>query len=77
VKASKGGGGVVMEVADDGAGIKPEDLPHIFERFYRSSEGGLGLGLTIVRELVEAHGGKVTASSEYGEGSSFTVILPR
>lgn len=77
VKVSKGNGDTVMEVADDGAGIKPEDLPNIFERFYRGSEGGLGLGLTIVRELVEAHGGRVTAASEYGKGSTFTIILPR
>lgn len=88
LKAAKGGGNVkvrawkrdseiVMEVSDDGAGIKAEDLPYIFERFYRGSEGGLGLGLTIVRELVEAHGGRVTAASEYGKGSAFTVVLPQ
>jgi two-component system sensor histidine kinase BaeS len=77
VKASKEDAQIVMQVADDGAGIKPEDLPHIFERFYRGSEGGLGLGLTIVRELVEAHGGRVTAASEYGKGSAFTIFLPQ
>jgi len=77
VKAWKNDSETVMEFLDDGTGIRPEDLPYIFERFYRGSEGGLGLGLTIVRELVEAHGGRVTAASEYGKGSAFTVILPQ
>ncbi len=71
-----GGEGTVLEVSDDGGGIRPEDLPHIFERFYRGAGGGLGLGLTIVKELVEAHGGRVSASSEYGKGATFMVILP-
>ncbi|MGE5892907.1 MAG: sensor histidine kinase [bacterium] len=65
-----------ISVIDDGAGIKQEDLPFIFERFYRTSSDGLGLGLTIVRELVEAHGGTVMVSSKYGKGSVFTVSLP-
>lgn len=77
VKASRTGREVVMEVTDDGVGIQAEDLPNVFERFYRGSEGGLGLGLTIVRELVEAHGGRVTAESEYGKGSTFRVVLPQ
>ena len=67
---------VGVEVQDTGAGIKPEDLPFIFERFYRASEGGLGLGLAIVKELVEAHGGRIEAKSEYGRGSVFTLSLP-
>lgn len=77
VKAFRSDDKMVMEVSDDGPGIKAEDLPNIFERFYRGSEGGLGLGLTIVRELVDAHGGKVIAESEYGKGSLFKVILPQ
>ncbi len=67
---------VVIEVRDTGVGIKPDDLPFIFERFYRASEGGLGLGLAIVKELVEAHGGRIEAKSEYGKGSVFTFSLP-
>jgi two-component system sensor histidine kinase BaeS len=76
VKAAKGEGGTVLEVRDNGTGIKSEDLPYIFERFYRGAGGGLGLGLTIVRELVEAHGGRVSAASEYGRGTTFTVLIP-
>jgi two-component system sensor histidine kinase BaeS len=76
VKAVKGEGGTVLEVRDNGTGIKPEDLPYIFERFYRGAGGGLGLGLTIVRELVEAHGGRVSAASEHGRGATFTVLIP-
>jgi two-component system sensor histidine kinase BaeS len=76
VKAAKGEGGIVLEVMDNGTGIEPGDLPYIFERFYRGAGGGLGLGLTIVRELVEAHGGRVSAASEYGRGATFTVLLP-
>jgi two-component system sensor histidine kinase BaeS len=67
---------VDIVVSDTGRGIRAEDLPFIFERFYRSSEGGLGIGLTIVRELVEAHGGRVEADSVPGRGSTFTVSLP-
>lgn len=76
IRASARGREVVVEVQDTGAGIKPEDLPFIFERFYRASEGGLGLGLAIVKELVEAHGGRIEAKSEYGKGSVFTLYLP-
>ncbi len=89
LKAEKSGGTVwvrgekkepeiVIEVADDGSGIRKEDLPFIFDRFYgaEGSGGGLGLGLAIVKELVEAHGGKISARSEYGKGSVFTVFFP-
>jgi len=67
---------VVIEVRDTGCGIDQKDLPFIFERFYKGKDGSLGLGLTIVRELVEAHGGRIEARSEYGRSSSFTVFLP-
>ncbi len=67
---------VLIETGDTGTGISPDDLPFIFERFYRSSGGGLGIGLTIVRELVEAHDGKISVQSKQGTGTVFTVTLP-
>ncbi|MEP6984814.1 MAG: PAS domain S-box protein [Chloroflexota bacterium] len=73
---------IIFSVKDEGMGISPEDLPHIFERFYRatvarsSQSTGTGLGLAIVKEIVERHGGSVTAYSELGKGSTFTVRLP-
>ncbi|MFC4534466.1 HAMP domain-containing sensor histidine kinase [Sphaerisporangium dianthi] len=72
----------VIEVADTGCGIAPQDLGRVFERFWRADRsrnrrtGGSGLGLAIVRKLAEAHGGSVTASSVLGEGSVFTLRLP-
>ena len=76
IKAGQRASEVFIEVKDTGIGIKQEDLPFIFERFYKVSEGGLGLGLTIVKELVEAHGGRIEVKSEYGKGSAFTVFIP-
>lgn len=74
-------GSAVVTVADDGAGIAANDLLHIFERFYRGSQrdqaGGTGIGLTIARGIVRAHGGDITASSAGpGRGSAFVVRLP-
>jgi two-component system sensor histidine kinase BaeS len=81
VEASEGGDMTEIAVADTGGGIGEEDLPFVFERFYRgraqASHGGLGLGLTIVKELVEAHDGEVKAESAPGEGSRFRLTLPR
>ncbi len=74
-------GAVEVAVADTGSGIPPEDLSRIFERFYqvdksRPRSGGLGLGLAISRDIVEAHGGTLRAESQVGAGSRFTVRLP-
>ncbi len=76
ISASRRESSVVIEVADTGCGIREEDLPLIFERFYKVWNGGLGLGLSIVKELVEAHGGKIDVKSEYRKGSIFTVSMP-
>ncbi len=81
--AGRGGPGMVrITVADTGEGIPPEDLPSLFDRFYRAdpsrarATGGVGLGLTIARQLVEAHGGTISARSEPGEGATFAFELP-
>lgn len=76
IKAMKDKAEVRLEVGDTGCGIRESDLPFIFERFYRVSKGGLGLGLTIVKELAGAQGGKIEIKSIYGEGSVFTLTLP-
>ncbi len=70
----------VLEVADTGPGIRPQDLAHVFERFWRGDTphaGGSGIGLAVVRELVDAHGGRVEVKSELGKGTTFTVRLPQ
>ena len=82
VETAVEGQAVVVSVIDQGIGIRAEDLPSIFERFYRTIEareylpGGTGLGLAITKEIVEMHGGSVAVTSEPGHGSAFTVRLP-
>ncbi|AQZ70636.1 hypothetical protein BKM31_24665 [[Actinomadura] parvosata subsp. kistnae] len=76
------GESVVIEVCDDGPGIEPEHLPHVFDRFYRTDAarsragGGTGLGLAIAAALVEAHDGRIEARSRPGHGTCFRVVLP-
>ena len=68
---------VVVAVDDTGAGIAPDDLPHIFDRFYKSRDsGGMGLGLAIVKNLVAAHGGEVQADSQPRRGTTIRFTLP-
>jgi two-component system sensor histidine kinase BaeS len=76
-------GGVRLTVSDTGAGIPPEDLPYIFDRFWkgdrsrsRAGGGGSGLGLAIARQLVQAHGGRIAVQSTEGQGTTFAIALP-
>jgi two-component system, OmpR family, sensor histidine kinase BaeS len=67
----------VIEVEDTGPGIAPEDLPHVFDRFYKTrASSGMGLGLSIAKSIVDTHGGTVTANSQFGRGTAIRVILP-
>jgi two-component system phosphate regulon sensor histidine kinase PhoR len=81
VKAERSNGLFQLTVADTGHGIAPDDLPRVFERFYRvdksrTGPGGTGLGLSIVKHLAQVLGGEVTASNQPGGGALFTVTLP-
>jgi signal transduction histidine kinase len=67
---------VEITVRDNGTGIAPDDLPHIFEPYFTKKRGGTGLGLAIVRQTVHDHGGTITADSVPGSGATFTVVLP-
>lgn len=74
---------VIISIEDQGIGISEEDLKYVFERFYRADKsrtratGGTGIGLTIVKSIVSSHGGEVKLESKLGEGSKFTIILPK
>jgi signal transduction histidine kinase len=70
-------GKIAILVSDDGPGISSADLPHIFDRFYKSNDShGMGLGLSIAKYIVEAHGGEIDASSEVGKGTTISFTLP-
>ncbi len=81
IRTHSAGDTATIEVSDTGPGIPADELPHVFERLWRGQTGtsvaGAGIGLAVVRELVTAHGGTVTATSGPGGGSTFTIILPR
>ena len=82
VKIDRRGEAVVFKVFDSGIGVAPLDLPHMFEKFYRSGrreaykQRGTGLGLAIVKSIVERHGGRVWVESQLGKGSSFFIAIP-
>ncbi len=73
---------LILSIADEGLGIPKQDLPKIFDRFYRvdkarsRAQGGTGLGLAIAKEIIKQHQGFIWAKSEYGVGSTFTIVLP-
>jgi two-component system sensor histidine kinase BaeS len=76
--------GVQILVRDSGEGIPPEDLPYVFDRFWRGDKSrqrqsgtGSGLGLAIARQFIQAHGGEISVESQFGEGTSFIIELPR
>ncbi len=82
VRQEKRGDDIVLEVSDTGTGIEPEEIPHLFERFYRAkasrarSQEGSGIGLALAKDLTELHGGTISVDSQPGEGSVFRVSLP-
>ncbi|EKD86123.1 MAG: histidine kinase [uncultured bacterium] len=80
IASKQTGGKVEISITDHGMGISEKDLPHIFDRFYRSdesrSENGYGLGLSIAKKIVESHKGSISAASNSGKGTIFKIFLP-
>ena len=76
VSVENGAGGIAIAVRDRGHGIAPEHLPKLFDSFFTTKRKGMGLGLSIARTLVEAHGGRIWAENGPGEGAVFHVELP-
>ena len=81
VRVREQDGRAALEVSDTGMGIAEDQLPLVFERFHRTdpsrADGGAGLGLAIARQIAESHGGEIRAKSKPGEGSTFTLLLPK
>jgi signal transduction histidine kinase len=81
--AKLAGNSIIVTISDSGEGILPEDIPHVFERFYRGDKsrsrvsGGAGLGLAIAKGVVEAHNGEITIRSKRFKGTTFTITLPK
>ena len=78
IEAAPSGTGCVLRVTDTGAGIRPEDQPHIFEPFYTTKESGkgVGLGLAVVYGIVTRHRGRIDVESRVGSGTTFSIHLP-
>ena len=80
ISTGPSGAEAVLRVTDTGTGIPADDLPRIFDRFFRGQQAtqisGSGIGLTVAAELVQAHGGRLTARSEPGQGTQMTLTLP-
>ena len=76
ISADVSGGMVAITVRDDGPGFSMEDLPHLFERFYKGKKGKFGLGLSIAKAIVEKHGGAIRAENGVDGGAKFLVELP-
>jgi signal transduction histidine kinase len=76
VTADRGANGIVIQVRDSGDGIAPENLPRVFQSFFSTKTDGMGMGLSISRTLVEAHGGRIGAENGPGRGAVFQVELP-
>jgi len=70
-------GWLIIEVADNGSGIPPENHKRVFDPFFTTREGGIGLGLTVVQQIVKTHGGDIAVCENSGEGACFRLWLPR